>query len=62
MYGNQSTKMNEIAEKQIAPAPELEPMACGTNTCSTGVCSPCVAIWGLVALYFLVTTLLEYFR
>lgn len=56
------TTKNEIAEKGMATADVQEPEACRTNTCSTGVCSPCVVIWGLVALYLLVTTLLDYFQ
>ena len=55
------TTQNAIAEKGTTTADVIEPEACRTNTCSTGVCSPCVLIWGLVALYFIVTTLLEYF-
>lgn len=46
----------------LPPADVQEPTACRTSACSSGICSPCVIIWGLVALFFLVTTLLEYFR
>lgn len=30
---------------------------CTTNSCGTGLCSPCLLIWGGLAIYVLVTTL-----
>jgi hypothetical protein len=48
--------------KDSSPSNAQESTSCGTNTCSSGICSPCLVIWGLVALYFVLSTLLEYFQ
>lgn len=48
--------------KDSSPSNDRGPTSCGTNTCSSGICSPCLVIWGLVALYFVLSTLLEYFQ
>lgn len=54
--GDDATSRNDPTAK------EHQPTTCDSNTCSTGVCSPCIIVWGLVALYLIVTALLEYFR
>ena len=56
------TTKNEVTSKNSPISADQEPTSCGTNTCSSGVCSPCLVIWGLAGLYFLVTILVEYFQ
>lgn len=53
---------NEVAEDQLPTARAQASTACGTNTCAAGFCSPSVILWGLVAVYFIVTNVLELFR
>jgi len=36
--------------------------SCSTESCGTGVCSPCLLIWGGLGIYLLVITLVEVFR
>ena len=35
---------------------------CQQGTCSTGFCSPCLIVWGLLGAVLLVKALLEVFR
>jgi|GEM_PF-2311023 len=35
---------------------------CSGATCTTGLCSPCLIVWGLVVLLVVINLLLETFR
>jgi hypothetical protein len=37
----------------------FETRRCNEASCQTGVCSPCLIIWGVVAAMFLITALLK---
>jgi len=36
--------------------------ACESNTCSRGVCPPCLLVWGLAGAVLLVNVLLEWLK
>lgn len=48
MKSTGKTDVNEVEQKVNERGEQ-----CMSKTCSTGVCSPCVFIWGIFALYLI---------
>jgi len=47
--------------QESGPVPTPAGSKCDGEACRTGICSPCLMVWGLVALWFVINTLLGAF-
>ena len=47
--------------QESGPAPAKAGSKCDSETCRTGLCSPCLVVWGLVAAWLVIYALLETF-
>lgn len=56
-----STEVHDTRHEPAGPSDEKTPV-CEGGTCQTGFCSPCLIIWGLAAVYFLISFIWEAFR
>ncbi|MCA9055680.1 MAG: hypothetical protein KDA75_17690 [Planctomycetaceae bacterium] len=56
--------MSEIRQLPTAEPASHDSSAesCTQGTCSSGICSPCVIVWGLLGAVLLVNALLEVIR
>ena len=48
--------------QESGPVPTQDSSKCDGETCRTGICSPCVVGWGLVALWLVINSLLVIFQ
>ena len=48
--------------QESGPVPTQDSSKCDGETCRTGICSPCVVVWGLVALWLVINSLLVIFQ
>jgi hypothetical protein len=51
---------NTVLDSSTAPA--TTGSTCEQGTCRTGLCSPCLIIWGLVIVWLIANTLRERFQ
>lgn len=49
-------------DQESGPAPTQAGSKCDGAACRTGICSPCLVVWGLAALWLVVNALLETFQ
>lgn len=49
-------------DQESGPVPTQSGSTCDAKTCRTGICSPCVLVWGLVALWLVFNALLGIFQ
>ena len=45
-------------DRESGPVPNQGGSKCDGEACRTGICSPCLVVWGLVALWLVVKALL----
>ncbi len=55
-----STQLHNL-DQESGPVPTQPGLTCDAKTCRTGICSPCVVVWGLVALWLVINALLGIF-
>lgn len=56
-----STQLHNL-DQESGPVPIQAGSKCDDNACRTGICPPCLVVWGLVALWFVIKVLLEAFQ
>ena len=61
-----STQLNNPAQQSgsvLAQAvPKQGGSTCEGETCRTGICSPCLIVWGVAAAWLIINALLETFQ
>lgn len=56
-----STQLHNV-DQESGPVPTQAGPTCDAKTCRTGICSPCIVVWGLVALLLVIIALKEAFQ
>lgn len=56
-----STQLHSL-DQESGPATTQAGSTCDAKTCRTGICSPCVVVWGLAAIWLVINALLGIFQ